>query len=39
MENFHLKNEDISGWEVQINTRKLNWYISTLLEVNLNQKR
>ena len=33
------KNEENSGWEAQINTQKLNWYVVTLMEVFLNHKR
>ena len=37
--NSYQKNKEISRWEVQLNTWRLNWYISTLSEVFLNQKR
>ena len=33
------KNEDISREEAHTNTRKLNWYISTIADVFLDQKR
>ena len=37
--NSYRKNEEISGWTAPINTRKLNWYVSTITYVFLNQKR
>ena len=33
------KNEEVSRWKAQIHTWKLNWYVLTLTEVFLNQKR
>ena len=32
-------NEGFSGWNAHINTRKLNWYISTITDIFLNQKK
>ena len=37
--NSYQKNENISGWKAQIYRWKLNWYISTITDVFLNQKR
>jgi hypothetical protein len=33
------KNQGISRWKVQKNTQKLNWYVWTVTDVFLNQKR
>ena len=38
-EETYWKNEEISGWKAHINTRKLNWNISTITDVFLDQKR
>ena len=38
----YWKNEDVSGWKAQINhknTQKLNWYILTITQVFVNQKK
>ena len=37
--NSYRKNEDISRWEAQINTWKLNWYASKFRKVFFNQNR
>ena len=38
-ENSYWENEEISGWKSHINTWKLNWYVLTITDVILNQKR
>ena len=37
--NSYQKNEEISSWKAQINTQKLNWYVSTITNMFLNQNR
>ena len=39
IKNSYLKNEGISEWKTRINTRKLNWHVSTITYVFINQKR
>ena len=37
--NSYWENKEISGWKTHINTQELNWCVSTITDIFLNQKR